>query len=260
MAITIFTSEMLRGAGTRAIPVIPAGGAPSFENTKSVEFDGVDDYVDMDETILLTDFNYPSPYAGDLSCSFWYKRETSGVHNLFYIGNSNFAYGRLIGFLFVNNELRVGFLDNPRATISTPVDSLWHHLFTTIINNGGGSYTLKCYLDDTEVVNTTITGLATDMGTVGIVATMARTGNGSYDFPGKIDEIALWNSDQSANASAIYNSGTPIDLRTYSPSFWLRMGDGDTFPILTDNGSVSSNGTMRNMAPGDIVTDVPPNP
>ena len=38
---------------------------------------------------------------------------------------------------------------------------------------------------------------------------------------------------------------------------WWRMGDGDTFPTLTDNGSGGNDGTMTNMSSGNIVEDVP---
>ena len=38
---------------------------------------------------------------------------------------------------------------------------------------------------------------------------------------------------------------------------WWRMVDGDTFPTILDNSNNSNNGTMTNMASGDIESDVP---
>ena len=76
----------------------------------------------------------------------------------------------------------------------------------------------------------------------------------------KIDEFAIWSSDQTANISNIYNSGTPQDLSLLAapPVHWFRMGDGDTFPFLSDSGSASNLiMTMQNMNVGDIVSDVP---
>ena len=49
MPITIFTPQMLRN-GTRAVPEIPTGGGGGFTNTYSLDFDGVDDYVDTSST------------------------------------------------------------------------------------------------------------------------------------------------------------------------------------------------------------------
>ena len=72
-----------------------------------------------------------------------------------------------------------------------------------------------------------------------------------------VDEFAVWNNDQSANISSIYNGGTPNDLTSLNPVSWWRMGDADTFPTITDNGSGGNNGTMTNMDAGDIVSDTP---
>ncbi|HHZ97920.1 MAG TPA: hypothetical protein EYN67_20795, partial [Flavobacteriales bacterium] len=74
----------------------------------------------------------------------------------------------------------------------------------------------------------------------------------------KVDEIAIWSSDQTANVAAIYNSGTTHDLSalTTAPDNWWRMGDGDTFPTITDQIS-ALDFTMFNMTVGDIVNDTP---
>ena len=81
----------------------------------------------------------------------------------------------------------------------------------------------------------------------------------------KIDELALWNSDQSANVSDIYNGGTTHDLEllTTPPVHYWRMGDGkatdnppDAYPNIQDTiGNVVF--VMNNMTAADIVNDVP---
>ena len=76
----------------------------------------------------------------------------------------------------------------------------------------------------------------------------------------KVDELAIWDSDQSANATNIYNSGTPSDLSllTTEPKHWWRMGDGDQFPFIFDVGSEANCiFQMQNMTSADIVNDVP---
>lgn len=73
-----------------------------------------------------------------------------------------------------------------------------------------------------------------------------------------VDELAIWNSDESSNISDIYNSGNTHDLSllTNSPTNYWRMGDGDTFPTLQDSiGSLDF--IMFNMTSSDIVNDVP---
>ena len=54
MATTIYTPAMLRGAGTRGVPEIPAGS--SFTNTYSMKFDGIDEAVQI--PTLTTTANY----------------------------------------------------------------------------------------------------------------------------------------------------------------------------------------------------------
>ena len=74
----------------------------------------------------------------------------------------------------------------------------------------------------------------------------------------RVDELAIWGSDQSANIADIYNSGSPFDLTslTTSPNHWWRMGDGDTYSTILDNiGNVHF--VMYNMTAADIVTDAP---
>ena len=76
----------------------------------------------------------------------------------------------------------------------------------------------------------------------------------------RVDELALFDSDQSSNASTLYNSGVPFDLSTLStePKHWWRMGDGDTYPNLQDNGTEANcTFVMYNMTSSDIVSDVP---
>ena len=76
----------------------------------------------------------------------------------------------------------------------------------------------------------------------------------------KVDELAIWDSDQSGNSTDIYNGGSAADLMLLSnqPPHWWRMGDNDTYPFLNDSGSAGSNiFLMSNMTSGDIVSDVP---
>lgn len=74
-----------------------------------------------------------------------------------------------------------------------------------------------------------------------------------------VDGISLFTSAlTSSEVTTVYNSGTPSDLSSFSPApvIWYRMGDGDTFPTISDNiGSLDL--TMVNMTAGNFVNDVP---
>ena len=49
-----FTPSILRGAGTRAVPEIPAGS--SFTNNFSLDFDGTDDEITFSNTVASDEF------------------------------------------------------------------------------------------------------------------------------------------------------------------------------------------------------------
>ena len=76
----------------------------------------------------------------------------------------------------------------------------------------------------------------------------------------RVDELAIWDSDESSNTLTIYNSGNALDLSTLTtePKHWWRMGDGDSYPYLLDSGTEANcTFVMTNMTSADIVNDVP---
>jgi hypothetical protein len=233
---------------------------PSFSNTKSIELDGIDDYVNVGSSSL----NITSA----ISVSAWVKIPTTNTGggganiqviacedttsggqrnwNMFWRGTGSNYFSWLI---FHTNSTT----SSVTTTGITPNDGQWHHLLGTYdgTTNANG---IKLYVDGVLNVqgtagSTGINAFSSTEPTIG-----ATTGGGSWRFEGNIDEVAVWNSDQSANASAI-GSTIPTDLSTYSPVSWWRCGDGDTSPTLTDNGSGGNDGTMTNFT--TFSTDVP---
>ena len=70
----------------------------------------------------------------------------------------------------------------------------------------------------------------------------------SYAYAGLIDEVAMWDSDQTTNLASI--SGEPSNLGTLTPLHWWRMGDNDsgTGTTITDQGVDSSGNPSGNDA------------
>jgi hypothetical protein len=139
------------------------------------------------------------------------------------------------------------------STGIVPNDGQWHHLLATFdgTTNANG---LKLYVDGTLFQKTaTSTGINSYAPTETTIGTL--TGGANWRLEGNIDEVSIWNSDQSSNASSIYNGGVPTDLTSLSPLGWWRMGDGDTWNgstwTLTDNGSGGNDATSVNMEEGD---------
>jgi len=238
------------GIGTKSGIMASVGNA--FSNIYSLLFDGTDDYVDCGTT--LGD-NLGATYSGDQTVSLWYKRTSSRIESPFQFGNQNFAYGRGVGLLFINNDLRISINDGWKAAYTTTFDTNWHHVLYSAKNNGDNTFDLKLYLDGALVIDTTVNiGRNTLVLSPNITTWIGRSS--SYEFDGNIDEVAFWNSDQSANASAIYNSGVPTSLSAYSPLTWWRFEEGSGTTAI-DSGTLGNNGTLTSDTPASYQTDVP---
>lgn len=143
-------------------------------------------------------------------------------------------------------------------------DGVWHHV-TFTYDGSSTAAGVKIYVDGALQAKTTNTDalsgtiVSTDELRLGARKT---TGNETY-FNGNLDEAAVYNKTLSAaEVSAIWNLGTPNDLSLLGSATnlvgWWRMGDGDTYPTLTDHGSGAHDGTMTSMLSTDIRTDAPP--
>lgn len=84
----------------------------------------------------------------------------------------------------------------------------------------------------------------------------------SIPFRGRIDEFILMKRALSqSQATTLYNCGQAINpINAFGDVVaWYRMGDGDTFPTITDQ-SGNQDGTLQNMTADDIKADTAQNP
>ena len=230
---------------------------PSFANTKSVRFDGVDDFVDCGDADNLSfgDGSTDSPF----SISAWVNMNSTNRFRIVSKFDSNLEY------LFSTTGsgiLCMNLYDNSStARISRRISSAmstntWIHLLATY-DGSSSSSGIKIYMngsraDDTTSNSGSYTAMENTTAPFEIGKNLSTVANGA------MDEVAIFSSElSSSDVSAIYGSGAPTDLSSYSSLVsWWRMGDGDTFPTLTDNKG-SNDGTMTNMTSGNIITDVP---
>jgi len=167
---------------------------------------------------------------------------------------------------------------NNRLSIQTAVGTVassngWHHIVVTYDGSADGlelnaPYTLKIYLNGSEVSTTgtdfsagdPIVGVPSSAGPIEpVFIGFGRNPSGFYLKGSRIDEFGYWNQElTSSQVSNLYNSGTPTDLTTFSPSaaHVYRMGDDDTVPTISDKVG-NADQTMTNMASSNFVTDTP---
>jgi hypothetical protein len=223
--------------------VISAGGE-SFTNTYSVAFDGTDDHIDLGSGSTVAD-------GGQFSFSFWIKGGSQSSNR--YLFSADY-YNQHTFWVVSGTSFQWMNLNAVKSNLSIDVlDNNWHHILV-IWNPDGANQTIRCFTDGANEVN-----VSTDwrFGTGGIykgaLQYIGNRGGGSYNgFIGNLDEFAIWDDDQSANVSAIYNSGQVHDLNALSspPVNWYRMGDGNggTGSTVTDQGTGGINGTLTNDA------------
>lgn len=245
----------------------PFGGEELLFSKKSTQFDGVDEYVEITgnpASLRITNnlsvsfwVKYPSPVAGGGLVS---KFDTSGGGQRSWILHSNNGAGGTDKMLMLISDNGINIRKQYVSSV-TVLDGSWHQFAFTFATN-----VLKFYVDgaeDTSVnkQNDSVCNSLHDSTANILMAAYHISGSPTGFSASTLDEVSVWNKElSSSEISEIYNSGLPADLSTHSASanlvsFW-RMGDGDTFPTITDNQS-SNDGTMTNMESGDFIDDFP---
>lgn len=223
------------------------GGAPSFENTKSISFDNVDDSLVLNHTFDATN---------GLTYSCWLKASPTATSLNFLSSNG--------GTGGVSSQFNMRIVPDGRwfhyfvggstyTNINGLSDGNWHHIAMTVNYSNGDVHFYK-----DGVVSSTVLTWGSTYSTAVLKCIGSANTSGVYSFGGEIDEFSIFESIE--NIATLYNGGMPGDLSGLSPSLWYRMGDGDTYPTITDNGSATADGTMTNMSSGDIIDDTINNP
>ena len=235
---------------------------PAYSNTKSVRFDGIDDYCETSSNYTLLDGESKATVSawinlnGNSSTTYLCSIKESGVFNTTLSVRLQTSGTNVILRAYTQN-----FSSSNRGSVSLGTiegDGLWHHLLICVDLSLTGNTELQVFLDGVSkgivgrFQNTTFTSVGAEL--------YVGHADGQGFVGGGIDEFAIWSgTDLRNDASTIYNSGVPNDLNNNgltAPTTYYRMGDGDTFPTLQDtNGSADL--TMTNMTSGNIITDVP---
>ena len=237
-----------------------AGATPSFSNTQSTEYDGMDAYVDMSNPSNLN-FDADNPF----SISVWFKRPSDT--NAFAIVSKSFGSPDNNGYmLFVYNN-KVYFRIRRSASLfhqiisnnTHPLNTWVHYVVTYDGSRSGSGQGLNLYEDGIKLTNVQKSGnFAT-----GSAQTSANFSVGSREsttdlfFNGNIDEVSVFNSELSASdVTSIYNGGVPNNLNDLSnpPLSWWRFEETSGL-TATDSGTGGNDGTLDNTVVRS--TDVP---
>ena len=255
---------------------------PPFSNNKSINFAN-QDWLGANASQVSSVLGRTGNGSGSSeawSVSMWFKgSENVQGQVIFYYGANDISNNGYIQLMQINSNdsrllrLRYGSNNNNvklQTSGGSIISNTWQHVLVTY--DGGttgaasGSITdyysrFKIYIDG--VLQTT-NNSHQNYGYTGSVPSdnfrVGRFVSGNYMRDCRVDELALFDSDQSSNISDIYNSGNTFDLSTLAtaPEHWWRMGDGDTYPYIQDNGTQGNCiFQMYNQTAADIVSDAP---
>ena len=269
--------------------MLGGSNAPSdtgLKNLYSLDFDGVDDVLitTKDSTIMPTD---------NITVGCWIKPSTWAFPD----NNTNYTPFGCIrtggwGLLFSNNynatvttfKAQIRVSDTGSGSPGYLLPSAGTAFSSTLRALTGFHYVAFTYDKATGKASISLDGVEKGTANAAAGADIAYSVSdlplmfgadaqsntaGENFFGGNIDEGSVWNKAlTSAELVAVYNSGVPIELTQNSGDYvsssnlqgWWRMGDPNgtaSYPTIADQSSNSNDGTMTNMASGDIVTVVP---
>jgi len=217
-----YNSGLVVGAG---------GGGGGFVNTYSLDFDGVDDYVN---TGYISELNNVSTFT----FSGWYKQTTLDQFNpLFesFVDANNWlgVYTYTDGNMYLQfapgsvSNTSFGYFDY--STVVTA--NTW---FNLVLVYDGTALTnadkLKCYVDGVQISLTFVRIIPSSTPSGINTFNICRSDNFSVNGLGNSDEIALWDSIVSIG-DVWDGSGKPTDLSLLAtpPIHWYRMGDNGSY-------------------------------
>ena len=231
------------GIGTK-LGVLASSGvsATPFSNTYSAVFDGANDYITTDAIYDGLDGGtkasfsvWVKPVSGAPKLEYLFSNPRSGVAN----------EGQFGMILFEDSTIRL-FVQTRTAQyvlgdITYITYGSWNHILVTVDLALSAGNEGKVYVNGVDRTTSSAMGTLANFYSATDKLYIGEEANGGYNpYNGNMDELAIWAGTMltSADASTIYNSGTPTDLSSFTtpPTNWWRMGDNDggTGTTLTD--------------------------
>ena len=256
-----------------------------FINATATAFDGANDKANTGSGASAPSELTVNASGADRGCSisFWVRLNTANSEQI--IGRANAwqgapassYYSEFIIFTRYNRKLVMGLygangsgaMDGTVHMVLDKTDILsddtWYHVVYTY-DLGSGTGSLIGYLDGTKFEHgdggtNVITGtwaVPNPSGAPsGINLSVGCPNNGTTFGEFDMDELAFFDEVLTqSQVNDLYGDGTPGDAAVISSNvtgLW-RMGDGDTFPTITDHSGNGNDLTMTNMASDDFIT------
>lgn len=222
---------------------------PAVSNEYAVDFPGSNEYMAIADADIFSLGN-GSGTDNAFSISAWFNADSIST---FIIAAKDKSGAREWEFRTISSQLHFyafgtggGYIGrNSSTTLSA---GQWYHAVATYDASKANSG-IKLYINGSQVDNGNYSGGTYTSAANHTNQVWVGRSEISGIADGKIDEVAIFNSElSSSDVAAIYNSGKPASLSSFSPVGWWRMGDNDgaTGTTITDQGTGGNNGTLTN--------------
>ena len=200
---------------------------PTFINAFALNFDGIDDQVD------LADGGHDLGINSTISI--WVNPDSG--YNGILLGEDGYSFDYLLYPYSTGFFVRIAGTAKNYTDVPTYLTAgSWHHL--AIVRSGDS---IEVFVDG--VSRGTNTGFATSNGMR--FDTIGAKPNGNSPFEGKVDEVAGFDSTFTDDQVVLlYNNGKPGDLTSLNPVAWYRFEEGSG-TIANDIGSADKTGTIN---------------
>ena len=225
-----------------------ADESAAFTQTNTLTFDGTNDTATTSSLVALG--------TGAYSLSWWIKVTSSTSTNF----DTNLQNSMFLDTSLTGDRMRIYYQVSTYAGITT-YDSTtniqlkkhdtafttidwhnWQHFMWT--HDGSNNHQL--FINGSQVDTSTASGVDYKFNQLN-----------PLNVPCLMDDVAVFDSDQSGNISAIYNGGVPGNLASYIPKHWWQMEEG-TGTTVADSGNASSPVTLNlNNGAGFQSNDLP---
>jgi hypothetical protein len=196
-----------------------------FTNTYSLDFDGIDDYIDCGNGAL--------DITSSITLSCWVKstntgsnrkiivKDDAGSNRSFQININHPSLGPYTYFWLGGGNIKSVSTGIPNQI----VDGNWHHVVSVFKS---GQY-IRMYIDGVQAANTNVTETTLDSSNTNFLIGTDGYG-GTVGIDGAVDEVSVFDSAlDSIEIASLYNGGVPTDLTSLSPVAWYRMGDNGSY-------------------------------
>ena len=239
----------------------------SYTNSQSIRFDaGQSSYFSGNATNVSAlqrtgNGDDANKSINDWSISMWVKLGDNTGNPYFAYGSSNNVDGYIELRETADDRLRLRYgTSSSYLQLSSSANTLsngWNHVMVTYDGGATDNYQFGAFTIFINGVAQTTSNSVANNGFGGDIGTdfmyVGRFSN-TYLDNGHVDQLAIWNSDKSADIATIYNSGTPQDLGWTNPNHYYEFGDSI---ITAQDREGNANLTGFNLNTNDMVTDVP---